>query len=203
MPENKAGARESFRGHALTREQRVVGHRAEDQPQSYRWHWENRGSLKYATERLGKLCVPYRFRRHDVHRPSKFDAVEEESERPHHVIQTPLIELLGYAGVIAGLALGLVDLQFAWLFFSVVVLYGMLLSVWAILLEEVSFRRYTQRVDVVRLLINAVAESFGYRQLTLLFRLRAFWKLARGYRGWGAMKREGFGVRTASGPATP
>ena len=115
----------------------------------------------------------------------------------------PAIEVLGYIGVIAGLALGLVDLQFAWLFFSVVVLYGMLLSVWAILLEEVSFRRYTRRVDVVRLLINAVVESFGYRQLTLLFRLRAFWKLARGERGWGAMQREGFGAReVASAPTT-
>lgn len=115
----------------------------------------------------------------------------------------PAIEVLGYIGVIAGLALGLVDLQFAWLFFSVVVLYGMLLSIWAILLEEVSFRRYTRRVDVVRLLINAVVESFGYRQLTLAFRLRAFWKLARGERGWGAMQREGFGPReVASAPTT-
>lgn len=111
----------------------------------------------------------------------------------------PVIEVLGYAGVIMGLALGIVDLQFAWLFFSVVVLYGMLLSVWAILLEEVSFRRYTRRIDVIRLLINAVVEAFGYRQLTLLFRLQAFWKLARGERGWGSMKREGFGVRAAKG----
>ena len=113
----------------------------------------------------------------------------------------PLIELLGYAGVAAGLAVGVVDLQFAWLFFSVTVLYGMLLSVWAILLEEVSFRRYTRRADVVRLLINAVAESFGYRQLTLLFRLGAFWRLARGHRGWGTMKREGFRTREAVGGA--
>ncbi|HUF28297.1 MAG TPA: glycosyltransferase [Gemmatimonadaceae bacterium] len=110
----------------------------------------------------------------------------------------PVIEVLGYIGVIAGLALGVVDLQFAWLFFSVVVLYGMLLSVWAILLEEVSFRRYTRRVDVVRILINAVAESFGYRQLTVLFRLKAFWNFARGERRWGAMTREGFALRTSA-----
>jgi cellulose synthase/poly-beta-1,6-N-acetylglucosamine synthase-like glycosyltransferase len=107
----------------------------------------------------------------------------------------PVVEILGYAGIIVGLILGAVDLEFAWLFLSVAVLYGMLLSVWAILLEEVSFRRYSRRVDVVRLLINAVAEAFGYRQLTLFFRLKAFWKLARGERGWGKMQREGFSAR--------
>lgn len=114
----------------------------------------------------------------------------------------PVIEVLGYAGVMTGIALGVVDPQFVWLFFSVTVLYGMLLSVWAILLEEVSFRRYTRRVDVVRLLINCVVEAFGYRQLTLFFRLKAFWRFVRGDRRWGAMQREGFGARPARAEAT-
>lgn len=105
----------------------------------------------------------------------------------------PVIELLGYAGAIAGLALGIVDLQFVWLLLSVSVLYGMLLSVWAILLEEVSFRRYTRRADVLRLLLHSIVEAFGYRQLTLFFRLKAFWRLARGDKRWGVMEREGFG----------
>jgi cellulose synthase/poly-beta-1,6-N-acetylglucosamine synthase-like glycosyltransferase len=115
----------------------------------------------------------------------------------------PAMELLGYLGVLVGLALGIVDPSFAWLFLSVVVLYGLLLSVWAILLEEVSFRRYTRRVDVVRLLINAVAEAFGYRQLTLLFRLQAFWKVARGDRRWGTMQREGFSMKSVEPTVRP
>ena len=111
----------------------------------------------------------------------------------------PLIEVFGYASVLAGLAFGVVDLQFAWLFFSVSVLYGMLLSAWAILLEEMSFRRYTRRVDAIRLLIHAVVEAFGYRQMTVWFRLKAFWKLARGDREWGVMRREGFAGRPLPG----
>ena len=105
----------------------------------------------------------------------------------------PAIELLGYVGIILGLLFGAVDLNFVWLFMSVVVLYGMLLSVWAILLEEVSFRRYTRPTDVIRLLFTTVIEAFGYRQLTLLFRLQAFWRLLRRDRRWGVMQREGFG----------
>jgi cellulose synthase/poly-beta-1,6-N-acetylglucosamine synthase-like glycosyltransferase len=112
---------------------------------------------------------------------------------------SPLVELFGYLGVAIGLAVGVVDLQFVWLFLSVVVLYGMLLSVWAILLEEVSFRRYTRPSDVARLLISAVVEAFVYRPITLAFRIKAFWRMLRGDRRWGEMKREGFGAgRTES-----
>ena len=110
---------------------------------------------------------------------------------------SPAIEVLGYAGVAAGLAFGVVDLQFVWLFLSVVVLYGMLLSVWAILLEEVSFRKYKRPGDVLRLLMTSVIEAFVYRPLTLFFRLKAFWHLLRGDKRWGVMKREGFGRPTA------
>ena len=110
---------------------------------------------------------------------------------------SPAIEVLGYAGIAAGLAFGVVDMQFVWLFLSVVVLYGMLLSVWAILLEEVSFRKYKRPGDVLRLLLTSVIEAFVYRPLTLFFRLKAFWQLLRGDKRWGVMKREGFGSRTA------
>ena len=108
---------------------------------------------------------------------------------------SPLIEVLGYIGIAIGLAAGVVDLQFVWLFLSVVVLYGMLLSVWAILLEEVSFRRYKRPGDVVRLLLSCIIEAFVYRPLTVFFRLKAFWRLLRGDRQWGVMKREGFSNR--------
>jgi cellulose synthase/poly-beta-1,6-N-acetylglucosamine synthase-like glycosyltransferase len=110
----------------------------------------------------------------------------------------PLVELFGYASVAVGLWLGAVDLQFAWLFFSVAVLYGLLLSAWAILLEEVSFRKYRRQADVLWLLVHAFLESFGYRQLTVWFRLKAFWNLARGKRSWGMMPREGFARPSAA-----
>src|SRR5207237_8176473 len=111
---------------------------------------------------------------------------------------SPAVEVLGYVGMALGLTLGVVDLNFVWLFLSVVVLYGMLLSVWAILLEEVSFRRYTRSVDMLRLLFMSVIEAFGYRQLTLFFRLKAFWRMLHGDRRWGVMQREGFGSTTTT-----
>ena len=104
----------------------------------------------------------------------------------------PVIELLGLIAAICGFALGLVSGRFAGLFLAVALGYALLLSVWAIVLEELTFRRYPRVSDFVRLLGYAVIESFGYRQITVYYRLRAFWSVLRREQGWGAMKREGF-----------
>ena len=104
----------------------------------------------------------------------------------------PIIEVLGYIALGLGLAVGAVDLRFAWLFLCVAVLYGVLLSTWAIMLEEITFRRYPRKTDPLWLLLFAFAEAFGYRQLTVWYRLKSFWKVLRGDQRWGAMRREGF-----------
>jgi len=61
-----------------------------------------------------------------------------------------------------------------------------------IALDEVTFRRYNHRRDLWRLFFFALVEGLGYRQLTVVFRLHAFWKVMRGDTGWGVMQREGF-----------
>ena len=105
----------------------------------------------------------------------------------------PVVELFGWTTLVLGLAVGAVNGSFALLFLAVAIGYGMLLSVWAIVLEELSFRRYRRRADLARLLWFALIEGLGYRQMTVLFRLQAFWKYARGVESWGRMTREGIG----------
>jgi cellulose synthase/poly-beta-1,6-N-acetylglucosamine synthase-like glycosyltransferase len=107
----------------------------------------------------------------------------------------PVVELFGWLALILGLLLGAVDAQFAALFFFVAVGYGTLLSLWAIVLEEMSFQRYHRRRDFWRLIGFAFVEGLGYRQITVLFRLQGFWKQLRGIESWGKMTREGFGAR--------
>ena len=104
----------------------------------------------------------------------------------------PLVEVLGYACTAIGLWLGVVDVPFALLFFLVALSYGMILSFWGIALEEVGFRRYRRWSDLGRLLLLAALENFGYRQLTVWYRLRAFWSALRDRGEWGRMTRTGF-----------
>lgn len=106
----------------------------------------------------------------------------------------PVIELFGYMLTILGLFLGAINTAFAVLFLLVAVGFGLLLSVWGIVLEEFAFHRYSRPSDLAWLLWFAIAESFGYRQMTLWFRLKGFWNYARGEHSWGAMQREGFGT---------
>ena len=78
------------------------------------------------------------------------------------------------------------------LFLSAVV-FGAMISLTAVLLEEMSFRRYPR---VRQLLLRAalgVIENFGYRQLTTWWRLEGRDRLRPQEAGLGVMTQKGFG----------
>jgi cellulose synthase/poly-beta-1,6-N-acetylglucosamine synthase-like glycosyltransferase len=104
----------------------------------------------------------------------------------------PIVETTGLILIPVGLALGEVSATFAILFFSLACGFGCLLSMLALMLEELSFRRYGRVRDRALLVVWAVLENFGYRQLTVLWRLRGTFNYIRGKKSWGAMKRKGF-----------
>ena len=103
----------------------------------------------------------------------------------------PVIEVVALVVTVVGLALGLVDWNMAKLVFMAAILYGTLISIASVLLEEMSFRRYLRLLDVLKLLAAAVAENFGYRQLTTFWRLRGTIDYWRGRNEWGTMTRKG------------
>ena len=74
------------------------------------------------------------------------------------------------------------------------VLYSVLVSILAVLLEDITFRRYPRPRDMALLVGAAVLEHLGYRQLTVWWRVRAFWEFWRGDLSWGAMERRGAGA---------
>ena len=104
----------------------------------------------------------------------------------------PAVELAGYVVTFAACLLGWLDWRFAELMFLTAVAYGALISVAAVVLEEVSFRKYPRLIDLLRLCAYGAAENFGYRQLTLWWRLRGCVDFFRGRHEWGAMARRGF-----------
>jgi len=104
----------------------------------------------------------------------------------------PFIETLGYISVPLAWALGLLNTKFFLLFFVLAVAFGVFLSVAAILLEEISYRRYPSWSDLWKLLFCGVAENFGFRQVLAVFKIQAFWEYLRGLRRWGKLERVGF-----------
>jgi hypothetical protein len=103
----------------------------------------------------------------------------------------PVIELSGYAVSVIGFATGYIDLDVFLLFLSVSVLYGLILTFGAIAIEDASFGRHPGWDQLSRIMLFAILENVGYRQLGHLWRIEGFWQLIR--RGeWGAMERSGF-----------
>lgn len=106
----------------------------------------------------------------------------------------PLIELVGYALFIYYVASGQVDYPFAASFFLLAIVYGMLLSLTAILLEEYSLQRYPRLSDIVVIAAFGILENLVYRQWLALVRVKAYWDIVRGNNEWGAMEKKGFSL---------
>ncbi len=104
----------------------------------------------------------------------------------------PAVELAGYVAFAALVILGRANGPFVVLFLMVAFGFGVALSIAAVGLEELSFRRYPRLSDVMRLFGLAVAENFGYRQLSTYWRVRGMFSALRRKKGWGAMTRKGF-----------
>ena len=106
----------------------------------------------------------------------------------------PIVELLGYVSLTVTILAGRADWPFVIAFLSVAVVLGGALSLSAVALEELSFRRYPRISDLLQLFLLALLENFGYRQLSAWWRLKGTISALRGVEGWGHMTRKGFTV---------
>jgi cellulose synthase/poly-beta-1,6-N-acetylglucosamine synthase-like glycosyltransferase len=105
----------------------------------------------------------------------------------------PFVELGGYLATITGLCLGRLSAGSVLLFFAVSILFGLLMSISSVLLEEMTICKYPNPRDLLRLLCAAALENLGYRQINLLWRVQAILQvLLRTQRSWGDMERRGF-----------
>jgi cellulose synthase/poly-beta-1,6-N-acetylglucosamine synthase-like glycosyltransferase len=126
----------------------------------------------------------------------------------------PLIEVAGYLVIlflfIMEVVLGQSFLSYEYLlaFLLASLGYGILVNVFAVLVGAWRFRYgladrlqrhllpFSRRREVFILLGYAVLENFGYRQLTLYWRVRGLWDAWRGKTGWEKFARVGFRPRT-------
>jgi cellulose synthase/poly-beta-1,6-N-acetylglucosamine synthase-like glycosyltransferase len=108
---------------------------------------------------------------------------------------SPLIEFSGYLLLPILWWNGLVDKSYVSILLLLSLSYAILVSVLAVLLEDLAFRRYPTLRDLGLLMGGAVLENLGYRQLTVWWRVRAFWEYLRGDLSWGSMERRGVSAR--------
>ena len=82
----------------------------------------------------------------------------------------PLIEVFGYIVITLGFLTDYISLGDFLVLMGVAVGFGLLLSVTALLLEEMSFHIYQKKSDLIRLFLAVIFENIGYRQLNSVWR---------------------------------
>jgi cellulose synthase/poly-beta-1,6-N-acetylglucosamine synthase-like glycosyltransferase len=112
---------------------------------------------------------------------------------------SPVAEVLGYLLVPLFWGLGLLSIDYLFAFLSLTFAFGVVISAGALILEELELRRFPKIGDLLRLVVAAVLENFGYRQLNNIWRVRGTLQFLRGKRSWGHLSRKGF-IRAHEAP---
>ncbi|MGH9344220.1 MAG: glycosyltransferase family 2 protein [Terriglobia bacterium] len=94
------------------------------------------------------------------------------------------VEFIGYLVVPLAFALHLALLNFYIPLIILSLVYASFLSVGAVLVEELTYRRYPARRDFFALLGWSVLENFGFRQMIVYFRFQGFLQFLAGLRHW-------------------
>lgn len=116
----------------------------------------------------------------------------------------PLLEMAGYISLPILYLVGLLRPDILFLFFAVSILYGMFLSIFAVLLGLWSEGRiekekaistlfqYHGVLDIFKLMVFAMLSMVGYRQIQLTFQIKGFVDFIKGSQTWGKFQHEGF-----------
>ena len=101
--------------------------------------------------------------------------------------------MLGYFFVPLSWALGILDVKFMLGFYSLGLLYGTILSVGSLLLEENIFGKYPKLRDILKLLFFAIVDNLGYRQIMTIIKIVAMFRFSKNKNQWGSIKRRKYG----------
>jgi cellulose synthase/poly-beta-1,6-N-acetylglucosamine synthase-like glycosyltransferase len=115
----------------------------------------------------------------------------------------PVLELAGLATIALAAILGVLSHTFFIEFLIYGYLFAAMISVGAVLLEEVTYRRYNDWRDVALLILFCFLEQVPYRQMHLIWRLHGMWQYARGDLTWRPVERVGLEAAAPSGQPHP
>jgi cellulose synthase/poly-beta-1,6-N-acetylglucosamine synthase-like glycosyltransferase len=101
----------------------------------------------------------------------------------------PIVEFAGWITIPVALLLGALNTTSLVTLLLLAFGVGLLNSLVALALDE-SYGYFTSPVDTARLIVIALIENFGMRQITVAWRIRAFLG-GRSTRAWGNMERKG------------
>lgn len=110
----------------------------------------------------------------------------------------PLIEIQGYIMIIAALILRVLNVEIALLLFVSTILMGVFISIFSLVIAEKDIK-YFKLKEIILLVVYAILENFGPRQLFSLWRVGGYLNMLKTPSSWGKIERKGFaGPNTAA-----
>jgi len=103
----------------------------------------------------------------------------------------PVVEIVGITTIILAAVLGVLSHEFFEQFLLFGFAFATVISIGSVLQEEITYKRYGDWRDVVRLVSYCFLEHFPYRQLHMLWRLQGLWQYLRRDYVWRPLKRKG------------
>lgn len=107
----------------------------------------------------------------------------------------PLIEFSGFMVLLIFAILGFIKWPFFLLLFGFILAFGFLYSVFAILIEVLTFNQYKRRSDILKLILIAFAEPVFFHPFVVWSAVRGNIDFLRKKKAWGEMTRQGFNTQ--------
>ena len=104
----------------------------------------------------------------------------------------PIVEVSGFVFLITHAFFGKVDMVSAFALLSAVYGFAFMISMVALLAEELSYHQYIRKRDILRLVITALIEPLCFHPLVVWWSIKGNIDLLRGKKSWGEMTRQGF-----------
>jgi len=93
---------------------------------------------------------------------------------------------------VLAVVLGYLNFQFLYLFLALAILYGVIISLIAVYLEGIAYKRYPRLASLLKLSLYSFLENLGYRQLNSWWRSKAYVTYFTRKRKWGKSVRMGY-----------
>lgn len=103
----------------------------------------------------------------------------------------PVVETVGIVTMILALCLGALSSEFFLQFLIFGYAFATVISIGSVVQEEITYKRYNDWEDVIRLVSYCFFEHFPYRQLHMVWRLQGLWQYLRRDYEWKTVKRKG------------
>jgi len=105
---------------------------------------------------------------------------------------SPFIEFTGLIFFLMLAALGMVKWSFFFILLLAVYAFAFFISMFALLSEELSFFKYTQKRAIIKMILTAVIEPIWFHPRVVWWSLKGNFDLIKGKKSWGEMTRQGF-----------